>query len=157
MERKMFCFQCQQTAGCVGCMGNAGVCGKRADTADLQDKLPGALIALAQANAGKVILVNLPPIDEKSYFERITRKGESRENILYFLHDDIGRIYRDQEMYSERIGKLAAESGCKLIDIRCSFLQCGDYRPLLCRDGIHPNSAGHHNIIRTFGEELAAS
>ena len=88
-----------------------------------------ALIALAQANAGKVILVNLPPIDEKSYFEWITRKGESRENILYFLHDDI----------------------------RCSFLQCGDYRPLLCRDGIHPNSAGHQNIIRTFGEELAAS
>lgn len=116
-----------------------------------------ALIALAQANAGKVILVNLPPIDEKSYFEWITRKGESRENILYFLHDDIGRIYRDQEMYSERIGKLAAETGCKLIDIRCSFLQCGDYRPLLCRDGIHPNSAGHQNIIRTFGEELAAS
>lgn len=116
-----------------------------------------ALIALAQANAGKVILVNLPPIDEKSYFEWITRKGESRENILYFLHDDIGRIYRDQEMYSERIGKLAAETGRKLIDIRCSFLQCGDYRPLLCRDGIHPNSAGHQNIIRTFGEELAAS
>ena len=23
MDSKMFCFQCQQTAGCVGCMGNA--------------------------------------------------------------------------------------------------------------------------------------
>lgn len=25
MEQKMFCFQCEQTAGCSGCTGNAGV------------------------------------------------------------------------------------------------------------------------------------
>ena len=43
----MFCFQCEQTAGGKGCMGKAGVCGKRAETADHQDGLVGALIALA--------------------------------------------------------------------------------------------------------------
>ena len=43
MERKMFCFQCEQTAGCTGCTGNAGVCGKSADVAKLQDELTGAL------------------------------------------------------------------------------------------------------------------
>jgi len=48
----MFCFQCEQTAGCVGCMGNAGVCGKKADTANLQDDLTGALIGLARATDG---------------------------------------------------------------------------------------------------------
>lgn len=42
----MFCFQCEQTAGCKGCTGTAGVCGKKADTAKLQDKLTGALIGL---------------------------------------------------------------------------------------------------------------
>ncbi len=42
----MFCFQCEQTAGCTGCT-RAGVCGKSAMTAELQDKLTGALIALA--------------------------------------------------------------------------------------------------------------
>ena len=45
----MFCFQCEQTAGGKGCTGCAGVCGKKADTADYQDALTGALIALAQA------------------------------------------------------------------------------------------------------------
>ena len=25
MERKMFCFQCEQTAACTGCTGKAGV------------------------------------------------------------------------------------------------------------------------------------
>ena len=49
MENKMFCFQCEQTAGCSGCTGNAGVCGKTAETANLQDELTGALIGLAKA------------------------------------------------------------------------------------------------------------
>ena len=44
MEKKMFCFQCEQTAGCTGCTGNAGVCGKDAKVAALQDELTGALI-----------------------------------------------------------------------------------------------------------------
>ena len=44
MENKMFCFQCEQTAGCTGCTGKAGVCGKSALTAKLQDQLTGALI-----------------------------------------------------------------------------------------------------------------
>lgn len=48
MENKMFCFQCEQTAGCKGCTGITGVCGKKADTAGLQDKLTGALIGLAR-------------------------------------------------------------------------------------------------------------
>ena len=45
----MFCFQCEQTAGCKGCAGKMGVCGKSADIADLQDRLTGALIGLARA------------------------------------------------------------------------------------------------------------
>ena len=35
MDKKMFCFQCEQTVGCAGCTGNAGVCGKKADTAKM--------------------------------------------------------------------------------------------------------------------------
>lgn len=49
MNQKMFCYQCEQTAGCTGCTGNAGVCGKKADTANLQDELTGALVGLARA------------------------------------------------------------------------------------------------------------
>ena len=52
MTNKMFCYQCEQTAGCTGCTGNAGVCGKRAETAELQDKLTGALVGLARAAEG---------------------------------------------------------------------------------------------------------
>lgn len=47
MDNKMFCYQCEQTAGCTGCKGSAGVCGKKADTANLQDELTGALIGFA--------------------------------------------------------------------------------------------------------------
>ena len=57
MENKMFCYQCEQTAGCTGCTGNAGVCGKSANTARLQDELTGALIGLARAAGGNELLV----------------------------------------------------------------------------------------------------
>lgn len=38
MENKMFCFQCQETAGCTGCT-QFGVCGKSPDLARMQDLL----------------------------------------------------------------------------------------------------------------------
>lgn len=38
MESKMFCYQCQETAGCTGCK-MVGVCGKTPDVAYLQDLL----------------------------------------------------------------------------------------------------------------------
>lgn len=38
MENKMFCFQCQEAAGCSGCTVR-GVCGKTPDLAKLQDLL----------------------------------------------------------------------------------------------------------------------
>ena len=52
MDTNMFCFQCEQTAGCSGCTGKAGVCGKSAQTAQIQDQLTGALIGLAHAANG---------------------------------------------------------------------------------------------------------
>ena len=57
MENKMFCYQCEQTAGCTGCTGNTGVCGKSANTARLQDELTGALIGLARSTEGNEQLV----------------------------------------------------------------------------------------------------
>ena len=53
----MFCFQCEQTAKCTGCAGKMGVCGKNGDTAELQDKLTGALIGLARATDGNEHLI----------------------------------------------------------------------------------------------------
>ena len=47
MDEQMFCFQCEQAAGCTACTGAAGVCGKSAETAAAQDRLTGALIAFA--------------------------------------------------------------------------------------------------------------
>ena len=49
MNHSMFCYQCEQTAGCGGCVGKAGVCGKSAEVANLQDQLTEALIGLARA------------------------------------------------------------------------------------------------------------
>ena len=59
----MFCFQCEQTAKCIGCTGAMGVCGKKADTAQIQDKLTGALISLARATDGNEHLISTASSD----------------------------------------------------------------------------------------------
>jgi|GEM_PF-5149064 len=38
MENQMFCYQCQETAGCKGCTVS-GVCGKKPEVARMQDLL----------------------------------------------------------------------------------------------------------------------
>ena len=50
---EMFCFQCEQAAGCTACTGKAGVCGKSAETAAAQDRLTGALIRYAEQLTGE--------------------------------------------------------------------------------------------------------
>ena len=49
----MFCFQCEQTAGCKGCTGKSGACGKSFTVANAQDDLTQALISLSQSLDGK--------------------------------------------------------------------------------------------------------
>lgn len=47
-DNKMFCYQCEQTAGGTGCTVR-GVCGKTAEIAGAQDALTEALVSLAWA------------------------------------------------------------------------------------------------------------
>ena len=57
----MFCFQCEQTAGGKGCAGSVGVCGKKEESANLQDKITGALV-----NLSRVALKKAQSVTEKT-------------------------------------------------------------------------------------------
>lgn len=65
MNQNMFCFQCEQTAGCSGCTGRMGVCGKTADVSRLQDELTSAL-----ANAFDCDVNDLPLSMVLSWYEQ---------------------------------------------------------------------------------------
>lgn len=88
---EMFCFQCEQTAGCTGCTGKAGVCGKKSDTAKLQDKLTGALIGLARAAKGKEPNTKANNIILEGLFTTITNVNFNDETITALInrvHDE---------------------------------------------------------------------
>lgn len=106
------------------------------------------LIGRVLQSGGRPVLLNLPPIDAKRYFEWISR-GLNGQNILTFL-GDVEFIYRWQEMYSKAVEELAAENKIPLIDIRSEFLSKKDFSRYLCADGIHPNEMGHLLISRVF-------
>ena len=82
MENKMFCFQCEQTAGCSGCAGKMGVCGKSADIAKLQDQLTGALIGLARASAGYRPTASAHKAMIEGLFATLTNVNFNEETLL---------------------------------------------------------------------------
>lgn len=94
MEQKMFCYQCEQTAGCTACTGAAGVCGKKAGTAKLQDELTGALIGLARAVDGNEDLVTekTDALMIESLFMTLTNVNFDDSRI----QAQIDRVHREQ-------------------------------------------------------------
>ena len=93
MDQKMFCFQCEQTAGCTGCMGKAGICGKTAEVAKLQDELTGALIGLARATN------NAPEANEGTWQLMIEGLFTTVTNVNFneaTLRGLIGRVHTEK-------------------------------------------------------------
>ena len=86
MENKMFCYQCQETAGCTGCT-QAGVCGKTPRTAKLQDLLIYTTKGLAAVttqlrNEGKTVAPELNHWISENLFITITNANFDDEVIL---------------------------------------------------------------------------
>lgn len=105
MEPKMFCFQCQETAGNKGCMFG-GVCGKKPQTANLQDLLIYVTKGLSEittrlraegkaipAAVDRLITTNLfmtitnANFDDDRFIDRINETLSSRDELLEQLHD----------------------------------------------------------------------
>lgn len=85
----MFCFQCEQTAGCTGCTGAAGVCGKTARTADLQDTLTGALVGLARAaeNNADLLRPETDALVQKALFTCVTNVNFEDDTIEALIRE----------------------------------------------------------------------
>ena len=99
-ENKMFCFQCQETAGCSGCTVS-GVCGKKPDVAAMQDLLVYVTKGLSavttelrfdgkeiEAYVNEMIIVNLfttitnANFDKDSIIERIKNTLATKEELM---------------------------------------------------------------------------
>ena len=108
----MFCFQCEQTAGCKACTGAQGVCGKSSDVAGLQDTLTGALIGLARATGGSRHLVNdnTAKLVIEGLFATITN--------VNFNKDTLNDLIRKVEAEKERLvpGCYVCASSCGMND-----------------------------------------
>ena len=83
--QEMFCFQCQQTAHNTGCDGKVGVCGKKADTANYQDTLIGALIGLARAAQQSTPTARTDEVLLWGLFTTITNVNFNNETVLHCI------------------------------------------------------------------------
>lgn len=105
----MFCFQCEQTAGCTGCTSAAGVCGKKAPTARLQDELTGALVGLARtvraSEAGAAAVRHATDdLVMEGLFATVTNVDFDDEELRRL----IGRVHAERARIAEAAGTEAA-------------------------------------------------
>lgn len=133
MEPKMFCFQCQETAGNKGCMFG-GVCGKKPETANLQDLLIYVTKGLSEittrlrsegkeipAAIDRLITTNLfmtitnANFDDDRFIDRINATLSSRDELFEQLHDDTGlsdaaswqyRTAEERTLKADKVGVL---------------------------------------------------
>ncbi|MGN1341498.1 MAG: hydroxylamine reductase [Oscillospiraceae bacterium] len=105
----MFCFQCEQTAGCMGCTGAAGVCGKKADTSVLQDELTGALIGLSRAIEGNEDLLTDRTfrLIIEGLFSTLTNVSFNNETLKQRIND----IRHEKSRYASHCGSCAVPCG----------------------------------------------
>ncbi len=85
MEQKMFCFQCQETAGGKGCT-MSGVCGKKPDVAAMQDLLVYvtkgiSAVATALRQEGKQVSAEINHLITLNLFTTITNANFDKESI----------------------------------------------------------------------------
>ncbi len=104
MENQVFCYQCEQTAGCKACVGASGVCGKKSDTALLQDKLTGALIGLARAADGNenFVTADTDRMVIEGLFTTVTNVNFNNETIAAFI----------QSIEAEKLRLAAQRANC---------------------------------------------
>ena len=85
MERQMFCFQCQETAGCKGCT-MVGVCGKKPDVAAMQDLLVYvskgiSAVTTALRKEGQTVSPEINHLITLNLFVTITNANFDKESI----------------------------------------------------------------------------
>ena len=85
MEQKMFCYQCQESAGCKGCT-MSGVCGKEPDVAAMQDLLVYvtkgiSAVTTALRQEGKQVSAEINHLITLNLFTTITNANFDKESI----------------------------------------------------------------------------
>ena len=85
MEQNMFCYQCQETAGCKGCT-RVGVCGKTPDVAAMQDLLVYvtkglSAVTTALRKEGKPVSAQVNHLITLNLFTTITNANFDKEAI----------------------------------------------------------------------------
>lgn len=95
MENKMFCYQCQETAGCTGCT-QVGVCGKKPEVSAMQDLLvyvsKGLSAVTTQLRAeGKNVAQDVNHLITLNLFTTITNANFDEDAIVSRIMDTLDK------------------------------------------------------------------
>lgn len=102
---------------------------------------------------GIPILLTLPPIQPKWFFEYVS-KGLNANNILKWLSGTVESIANWHEQYNLEVFKIGIKKKVSVIDITSAFLNKKNFDLYFCADGMHPNELGQALIAETIINEM---
>ena len=154
MDNRMFCFQCEQTAGCAGCTGKAGVCGKTTEVAELQDQLTGALVGLSR------VVDNAPDTNEGTWRLMIEGLFTTVTNVNFnekTIRDLIDRVHAEKARLVPNCYSCTSRCGRNDdYDMRLLWSAQEDVRSLksLILFGVRGMAAyAHHAMVLGYADE----
>jgi acyl-CoA thioesterase I len=101
------------------------------------------------------VLMTLPPLEADRYLKWVSKSDPRTEAEILKWLGSVAKIYWWQERYSSSIIAVAENTDTRWIDVRGAFLHSPDFGALICRDGIHPNGAGHELIAKTIVDYIS--
>jgi lysophospholipase L1-like esterase len=99
--------------------------------------------------------MTLPPLEADRYLKWVSKSDPRTEAEILKWLGSVAKIYWWQERYSSSILAVAENTDTRWIDVRGAFLHTPDFGALICRDGIHPNEAGHELIAKTIVDYIS--
>ena len=137
MENNMFCYQCQETAGCTGCT-KFGVCGKSPELANIQDLLIyvtkglSAVTTALRAQGNEIsdtvnhfITINLfatitnANFDSEIFYQRVQETLNRKDQLLSQINDKsklpqaalwTAKTREEMDQKAKQVGILATEN-----------------------------------------------
>lgn len=115
-------------------------------------------MVLSVKNKGVLpVVMTMPSLVADRWYNHITRTldEETRKKVDNFLGENpIDTLSKNHELYNLNLMEYCRKNKVTMIDMRKAILESGDYRSIMCKDGIHPNEKGYEYMAGVWEKFL---
>ncbi len=116
------------------------------------------MVQTVKQNGAVPVVMTMPSLVADRWYNHITRNLDesARIKIDSFLGENpADTLGKNHEIYNLNLAEYCREKDLFTVDMRKAMLESGEYRSMMCQDGIHPNEKGYEYMAGIWKKELA--